>query len=151
MQKTTVTVIGRDRIMARVARVKTAAQAARSSLAHETGDLLKGALQAEAPGNGPLRDSVRYRTSTSQSKVTVRFSAAWFTRFVTKGTKPHDIWAGFYSGKSDKRFLFFEGEGVTHVHHPGARANDFVGRAYDASRAGIAALVKAAGRVILGA
>jgi len=28
-------------------------------------------------------------------------------KFVDKGTKPHDIWPGFYTGKSDKKVLAF--------------------------------------------
>jgi hypothetical protein len=30
-------------------------------------------------------------------------------RYVDEGTKPHDIWAGFYTGKSDAKVLVFPG------------------------------------------
>jgi|SRR5579859_3524126 len=151
MQRVSVTVIGRDRVQARVKRIKTAAEAARSRVAHDAADLVRGSLRSGAPvRRGNLRNKISYRTTSSGDKITVRFKAPWYTHFVTRGTKAHDIWAGFYSGKSDKRFLFFDGSGTTHVKHPGARANDFVKRAYDASRNGIREIVQAAGRTILG-
>jgi hypothetical protein len=68
-------------------------------------------------------------------------------KFVDEGTKPHEIWAGIYTGKSDKRTLAFQpnsrpkttpgnldaGPGSKSgayvnppmVHHPGTKARDF--------------------------
>ena len=68
-------------------------------------------------------------------------------RYVNEGTKPHDIWAGAYTGKSNKRVLAFPssftpktkpgslatGRGrkgrvdtfVPMVHHPGTEAREF--------------------------
>lgn len=67
--------------------------------------------------------------------------------YVNNGTKPHEIWAGAYTGKSDKRVLAFpsafqakteprvigSGPGMkgdvdtfrAHVHHPGTEAREF--------------------------
>ena len=144
-----VTVIGKDRVMGRVARIKSATEIAQRKLATDAGLAVQAALREEAPGH--LGAKISRRSSVRNNKITVRFKAPWFTHFVTKGTKPHDIWAGFYTGKSDKRFLFFEGSGVAHVQHPGAKANHFVQRAYDTSIAPIRALIVAAGRAILAA
>lgn len=69
---------------------------------------------------------------------------------VNDGTKKHDIWAGWYTGKSDKKVLAFPsiyspktkpgsleiGEGSSggstvfspYVEHPGTKARDFVGQ-----------------------
>lgn len=68
-------------------------------------------------------------------------------QYVDKGTKPHEIWAGWWTGKSDKKWLAFPsvsepkttpgviGSGPggsagemqyrTHVHHPGTEARKF--------------------------
>ena len=71
-------------------------------------------------------------------------------RYVNEGTRPHDIWAGAYTGKSDKKTLAFpsaftpkttpgslkSGPGSSGgdtvftpmVHHPGTKARDFTGQ-----------------------
>lgn len=68
-------------------------------------------------------------------------------RYVTKGTRPHPIWAGIYTGKSDKKVLAFpstfspktqpgvigSGPGASggptvfrpYVQHPGTEAREF--------------------------
>jgi len=67
--------------------------------------------------------------------------------YVDKGTKPHDIWAGFYTGKSDKKVLAFASKSTPktkpnvigsfsgsrgrvdtfrpHVRHPGGKPRNF--------------------------
>ena len=68
-------------------------------------------------------------------------------KFVDKGTKPHDIWPGFYTGKSDKKVLAFSSKSTPktipgvidsgpgsrgkvdtfrpYVKHPGTKARQF--------------------------
>jgi len=134
----------------RISSIKRAAQAGPRKVAHAVGDLVEERLRSEAPGSGHLRGSIAYRVTAKAEVMQLRFRAAWYAKFRT-GTKPHDIWAGFYTGKSDKRWLFFSaGGGVSHVHHPGARPNDWVKRAYDSSLGAIHDLVVTTGRGILG-
>jgi len=150
VEQVTVTVTGRDRAIARVDAIKVGQRAVQRHVASESGKLMRSALRDEAPGTGRMGKAIGYRTSTQGETVQLRFHGPWFTHFVTKGTKAHEIWAGFYTGKSDKQFLFFEGSGVAHVHHPGAKANNFVQRAYDRSITGIRELLRAAGASLMG-
>lgn len=145
-------VTGRDRTIARVNSIKVRAPQQVRQLARDAGKLLQAAIRDEAPARrGTTKRSIAYRTSSAQESVRVRFSGAWWTHFITKGTKAHDIWAGFYTGKSDKRFLFFDGSPAGRVvHHPGARANDFVHRAYARSLAPIQYLIRVAGASLMG-
>lgn len=146
-----VDVNGVKEAQSRIRSIKRAVQAGPRKVAHQVGDLVESRLQAEAPGTGSLRGSIRYRVTVVGQEMKLRFRAAWYAKFRT-GTKPHDIWAGFYTGKSDKRFLFFGPAGgyVTHVKHPGARADDWVKRAYDSSRSAIHDVVVTVGRGVLG-
>jgi len=151
MEQVSVTVTGRERAVQRVDAIRLGLRAVQRHVARESGQLLRAALRSEAPQRtGAMAKAIGYRTSTEGETVKLRFHGPWKTHFVTKGTKEHDIWAGFYSGKSDKRFLFFEGSGVAHVHHPGANANNFVQRAYDRSISSIRDLVRAAGASLMG-
>ncbi len=112
---------------------------------------MRNALRSEAPDRtGKMRSRISYATKLSGDGIEVRFSGPWYTHFVTGGTKAHDIWAGFYTGKSDSRWLFFEGSGVEHVKHPGAQANDFVHRAYRSALGPIRELLHAASASLMG-
>ena len=145
-------VTGRDRAMARVSSIKARAPQQVRQLASDAAKLMQAAIRDEAPvRRGRTKASITYRTSSAQESIRVKFSGAWWTHFITKGTRGHDIWAGFYTGKSDKRFLFFDGSPAGRVvHHPGARANDFVRRAYARSLAPIQYLIRVAGASLMG-
>lgn len=151
MNNVSVTVVGRDRAIRRIDAIKLGLTAVQRRVASQSGGLLKRAIQLEAPSRtGNMRRRIGYRTRSSGGNIQVRFTGPWYSHLVTKGTKAHDIWAGFYTGKSDKRFLAFSGGGAAHVHHPGSRANDFPHRALDATRAAITEVVRVAGASLMG-
>ncbi len=58
-------------------------------------------------------------------------SEASYTPFVIKGTRPHEIWAGFYTGRTASRALSWPGAAhpTPYVQHPGTKADDFPSRA----------------------
>lgn len=151
MNSVRVVVTGRERIGRRLDAIKVGARAVQRHVATEAGKLMRDKLRDEAPTrSGNMRRRITYKTNLNGDGVEVRFNGPWYTHLVTKGTKEHDIWAGFYTGKSDARWLFFEGSGVTHVTHPGARANDFVHRAYRSALGPIRELLHAASASLMG-
>jgi HK97 gp10 family phage protein len=144
-------VTGRSRVMRRVDAIKVGARVVQRHVATEAGKLLRDKLRSEAPDRtGNMRRKIGYKTNLNGDGIEVRFDGPWYTHFVTKGTQAHDIWAGFYTGKSDTRWLFFEGSGVTHVSHPGSPANDFVHRAYRSALGPIREMIHAASASLMG-
>jgi hypothetical protein len=129
------------------------------------GRLLKAALKAHAPvghdrhnyagqlthHGGELRDSIGYRTIPVPGGVAASFTAARHAVFVIGGTRPHEISAGIFSGRSAKRALWWEGAShpVGRVSHPGTRANDFRKPAWLQARTEVRALLRTTGRAIL--
>jgi len=84
--------------------------------------------QDEAPKGktGRLKAGIRFRTYESGGTISGRItSAAPYTPFVVRGTRPHVIYG--------RPLLAFEWKGKTvivrFVHHPGTTANPFMARA----------------------
>ena len=152
MNTVEVTVTGRDQAIERVSGIKARVGSAQQRIATESARMMTDSLRSEAPvgATGNLRDRIGYRTRLALDEIQIHFHGAPHTHLVTGGTKEHDIWAGFYTGKSDKRFLFFEGSGVAHVHHPGSTPNNFVKRGFYATIGPIRELIRASGAAVLG-
>lgn len=148
MPDSRIDVVGLNRVEERVSGVRSRVQSGPRLLARSAGEILRDQLKAEAPArSGRLRDSITFTTSVHGEEATVRFRGAWYAHFL-RGTKAHDIWAGFYTGKSDKRFLFFSGTPISHVRHPGEARNDWIARAYAGATVPIREALGALGRVI---
>lgn len=133
MPAVTIQIVGVDALKGRFTSMRQAWAAAPRSIVNQAAQVLKKALQQEAPvRTGALRRGIRFRTQASGGAVIARFtSEAAYTPFVIQGTKPHEIWAGFYTGRSSKRVLAWSGADhpTPYVQHPGTRANDFPVRA----------------------
>lgn len=87
---------------------------------------------------GNLRDSLNVHTSKSGDTVSLELWGAPYGQYVITGTAPHDIFPVV------KQALFWPGatHPVTHVSHPGTKANDF----RQAIVAGMAPAMEAAGQ-----
>lgn len=129
----TIQILGLDALTTRLRTMKASWANAPRHVVHEAAEVLKKAIQAEAPSrSGALRRGIHYRTRAIGPAVAARFtSEASYTQFVIKGTQAHDIWAGFYTGKSSKRALYWPGAAhpTPYVRHPGTRADPFPSRA----------------------
>jgi len=99
------------------------------------------AAKNEAPvGKGPTAGNLRSQIHLRQSRETTgQFSAGWdvssdapYSMFVIKGTRPHEIKGnpllGFFWPKIGQFAVFHS------VHHPGTKANNFLGRALRKAR-----------------
>lgn len=99
----------------------------------EIGPMMREELKKQAPvKSGRLKQSIRYRRVFHALGGSVQWTAHTpYAEFVVHGTRPHDI-----SAKATRAMRFMDkGGGVAfarHVHHPGAKANDFPKRAADA-------------------
>lgn len=122
---------GEERVLERLRRVHRAMETAPEHAARGAGELVEDALRLGAPvRTGRLRAGLRMRVESRGSRATARFTSdAEYTPFVVRGTAPHDIWAGFYTGRSMERALHFGSVFVEHVRHPGTRPDDFPKRA----------------------
>jgi hypothetical protein len=69
---------------------------------------------------------------------------------VIGGTRPHEIWAGIFTGTSGKQALFWAGAAhpVTHVNHPGTAANDFRKKAWASVGPEVRGILRQTGRAI---
>lgn len=101
-------------------------KAAKPVIASEIPIARPGNPYAQGPGN--LRRLVRYKRFSSLRGIGVVIGPmgrnAFYRRFVAGGTKPHVILPKRVGGR-----LAFGGGFARIVHHPGAKANDFIGRA----------------------
>jgi Bacteriophage HK97-gp10, putative tail-component len=129
----TIRIVGLDASLTRLRTMKASWANAPRAIVHQAAEVLKRALQEEAPERtGALRRGIRYRTQAIGPSVAARFtSEAAYTPFVIEGTRAHDIWAGFYGPAGGKRALFWPGAAhpTPYVRHPGTRADDFPSRA----------------------
>lgn len=129
----TIRIVGVEALNTRLQTMKKAWAEAPRAIVHQAAEVLKRALQDEAPvRSGDLKRGIHYRTQAIGPSLSARFyTDVAYTPFVIKGTQPHEIWAGFYTGKSDKRALFWEGahHPTPYVQHPGTKANPFPDRA----------------------
>ena len=119
---------------------------------YEVGLLLRTALREEAPSKtGALRRSIGFRTMPVPFGAAAIFRANRTAIFVIGGTKPHEIWAGIFTGGDQgKMALSWPGarHPVTHVHHPGTKANDFRKKAWTRVRPAVRSLLREHGRAI---
>jgi hypothetical protein len=129
----TVRIVGVEALTTRLQSMKRAWAEAPRVIVHEAAEVLKRALQDEAPErSGALKRGIRYRVVPLGPALVARFTSdASYAPFVIHGTQPHEIWAGFYTGRSDKKGLFWPGADhpTPYVQHPGTAANAFTDRA----------------------
>lgn len=82
--------------------------------------------KAEAPRRtGELRRKIYVRTAQSGATVTARVGAGFPGRFVQAGTRPHEIRVSRAFALASRSQIFGRV-----VHHPGARPNPFMARAW---------------------
>jgi hypothetical protein len=121
------------------------------SVAHDAANEYRRSLKEAAPvKSGALRDSIGFRTQTGLGASALAvFHMATHGKYIIAGTRPHDIWAGFYMGGSGSKVLVFEMGGglihTPHVSHPGAAPNDFRKEATSASKANVTAILRKIG------
>ena len=120
----------------------------------DAAEAMTRALVVEAPKRtGALAAGIHSRVEGGPGYARASFWArAPYTPYVLGGTRPHEIVAGFYSGRSGKRTLAWPGmrHPVARVHHPGTRPNPFNVRAFQATLPRIRAIASKVGRWVLG-
>ena len=149
----TIRIVGVEALNTRLQTMKRAWAEAPRAIVHQAAELLKRALQDEAPERtGALKRGIHYRTQAIGPAIAARFfTAVPYAAFVIDGTAPHDIWAGFYSGGSDKKALFWEGAShpTPYVRHPGTKPNPFPDRAMVKVGAQVRAILDETGRALV--
>lgn len=115
--------------------VRKTLKAAASAWGRKAKPILKAETPVAKPGNpyakgeGNLRDLTRYKQIGAQYGIGVVVApmgrGAYYRRWVVGGTKAHVILPKSTGGR-----LAVLGGLATAVHHPGARANDYVSRAF---------------------
>ena len=136
----------------KLASVRKAFELAPKSIVHDAAIVYRRALKAAAPKkSGRMAESIGFRTVPLPIGVTAVFHANETAKFVIGGTRPHDIWAGYYTGKSDKKALYWSGADhpVPYVHHPGTRPNDFRKMAWLAAGPEVRATLRKTGSAIV--
>ena len=84
----------------RMTSIQAALDLAPRGLVQRAAASLKAALKAAAPAKtGELRRSIGYRSAATPAGYAAIFYAARHAIFVIGGTRPHEIWAGIYTGR----------------------------------------------------
>ena len=143
----TVEIVGLDALQAHLTAMQDGMAAAPRRIVMEYAKVLKRAMQSEAPvRTGAMRRGIHYRTEGAGEQATARFyDDQDYTPFVIHGTAAHDIFP--VHGKA----LFWPGAAhpVAFVHHPGTKADDFPGRAFDDTQDEVDAILETTGQIIV--
>lgn len=119
---------GLDEVRGRFQGAVQQAQIAPRRIVNRAALLLRRYLRDAVPKrSGEGEKSITFVVGQVGSSVVAQFFGAKHLSYVIHGTKAHDIWAGFYTGRSNKKALYWPGAAhpVTHVRHPGTKPNDF--------------------------
>lgn len=143
----TVEIVGLDALQAHLTAMREGLAVAPRRIVMEYAKVLKREMVDEAPvRTGALRRGIHYRTEGAGETVTARFyDDEDYTPFVIHGTAPHDIYP------VHAKALFWPGAAhpVAFVHHPGTKADDFPGRAFDRTQGEIDAILEETGQLIV--
>lgn len=128
----TIEVLGINEVLERLQIMQWSLSRSPRAIVQEVAKIAKEAMQQEAPvRTGALQRGIHYRTFEGDPEGFGAWARFYddedYTVFVIEGTAARDIFP------STKKALYWPGADhpVAFVHHPGTRANDFVGRAMD--------------------
>ena len=153
-----VQVIGLDEAKRHMERSHDAMALAPRSVLHHAATLMRDALRHAAPEGKTephSRDQIDFIITEDVARgYGARFLFPKVQMFVIKGTAAHDIWAGFYTGKSSSKVLHFttaSGEEVftPYVRHPGTKPNDFRRKAWLEVREAVMEILRETGRAVI--